>query len=119
MLPRHRRIGHDVARPIDDTPIEPLLTAVDASEHKGCRQALEGAADREALVGAMPDLPAYPRVANDHAEPAAVACFQFGEPIFHIGCICRTARRRSRGEEAGNRCQRGPAGDCRHVRYPR
>ena len=46
-------IHHHVARFEADAPVEPLLAGIDAREHGRGRQQLEGAAHREALVGAV------------------------------------------------------------------
>jgi hypothetical protein len=71
-----RRVGDEIARGKDDAAVESLFAAIDAGQHQGRRQELEGAAHREALVAPIGDAPAARRVEHRHAEAAAMAPFE-------------------------------------------
>src|SRR4029077_16617545 len=74
MLLRGRGISDEVALGIDNAAAEAFLPAANAREHERCREELERAEQRQALVVASAD--AIGAVKDGDAEPAAMPALQ-------------------------------------------
>ena len=64
---------------IADAPVELLLAGIDAREHGGARERLEGRAHREALVRAIAGRAAVARIERRDAETPADLFLDAGE----------------------------------------
>ncbi len=100
MLLGHRRIGDEVLVGEDDAAIELFLAAIDPRQDEGRGQELEGAAQREELVDAMPDAATACRIERRHAQPSAVAALELGKLRCCIVCEGWKGQQRSSKETA-------------------
>ena len=96
---RDRRVVEQVVASVGDRPVEALGALVDALERRRRGHELERAAHRKALIGAMRERRARPRIAHEDAEPAAFARLDLGELLVgEVQAFLDRGRARPRGK---------------------
>ena len=88
----------------DDTPIELFLAALDSRQDERSCQRFERAAQREELIGTVPDVASAYRSERRHAQATTVAALEVGKLRCRVVAEGRKCGERSR--EEGAACNR-------------
>ena len=120
MILGDRRISDEILGREDDTAIEPLVAAIDARQHQGRGEELEGAGHREALIAAPAGPAAARRVERRHPQATANSALKVGKHC--TGVIGQSRQRQQRTGKyraARNRSRNGFLRRGARLRTPR